>query len=162
MKQWLKRLAVLGIVILVPILFNIAIMCVNDFIADGMEGEILACALPENTELLDSISIAAKVYGNGNGMQYNSGILVRSDLNEEELMQHYEKYVQGFKERFGMKPYLSVERMETPIIFEYQDYSFDNWQSGGKNYRIFLTIETIVGCEETLGEALLNMDLRGH
>ena len=162
MKRWVKRLIILCAVILVPVLFNIAIMRVNDGIADSMEKEILSCPLPENTELLDSISIAAKVEGNGNGMQYNSGILVRSELDERELAEHYEKYAQGFKERFGMKPYLVVERMETPVIFEYRDYSFKNWQPGEKNYRVFIYIGSTVGCEETLGEALLNMDLRGH
>ena len=162
MKRWMKRLVILCAVILVPVLFNAVIMLVNDGIAHSMEKEILACPLPENTELLDSISIAAKVEGNGNGMQYNSGILVRSELDEEELANHYEKYVQGFKERFGMKPWLIVERQETPVIYDYRDYSFDNWQPGGNHYRVFLTIETIVGCEDTFGEALLNMDLREH
>ena len=162
MTRWVKRLMILCAVILVPVLFNVVIMRVNDGIAHSMEQEILSCPLPENTELLDSISIAAKVYGNGNGMQYNSGILVRSELDESELREHYAKYAHGFKERFGMKPYLSVERMETPVIFEYRDYSFDNWQPGGKNYRVFLIVETVAGCEETIGEALLNMDLRGH
>ena len=162
MKRWVKRLVILCAVILVPVLFNVVIMRVNDGIADSMEKEILACPLPEHTELLDSISIAAKVYGSGNGMQYNSCILVRSELDEEELANHYEKYVQGFKERFGMKPWLIVEHMETPVIFEYQDYCFDNWQPGEENYRVFIYIGSTVGYEETLGEALLNMDLRGH
>ena len=162
MKRWVKRLMILAFVILVPVLFNLVIMWVNDGIADSMEKEILSCPLPEHTELLDSISIAAKVYGSGNGMQYNSGILVNTELDERALREHYAKYVHGFRERFGMKPYLSVERQETPVIFEYRDYSFDNWQPGGNHYRVFLTIETIVGYEGTLGEALLNMDLRGH
>ena len=51
-----------------------------------MEKELCETPLPEKTELIESISRAGKLTGNGNGMQYFGAILIRSDLSLEELV----------------------------------------------------------------------------
>ena len=48
--------------------------------------------LPEETELIESLSQAGKLTGNGNGMQYFGAILIRSDLSLEELDAYYSGY----------------------------------------------------------------------
>ena len=57
-----------------------------------MEKELCETPLPEKTELIESISRAGKLTGNGNGMQYFGAILIRSDLSLEELDAYYSGY----------------------------------------------------------------------
>lgn len=61
----------------------------NDAAARAVEGELLALPLPAGAERLDSLSRAAKVTGNGNGMQYLGAILIRSDVPLSELDSFY-------------------------------------------------------------------------
>ena len=42
--------------------------------------------------MIESISRAGKLTGNGNGMQYFGAILIRSDLSLEELDAYYSRY----------------------------------------------------------------------
>ena len=57
-----------------------------------MEKELCEIPLPEETELIESLSQAGKLTGNGNGMQYFGAILIRSDLSLEELDAYYSGY----------------------------------------------------------------------
>ena len=86
MKTVLKAITIfICVIVLIPVLFYATISIVNNCIANNIEQQLIALELPENTELSDSISIAAKIFGNGNGMQYFGAILVTSDLSEDEL-----------------------------------------------------------------------------
>ena len=53
--------------------------------SEKIEKDLVSYELPTNTKLVDSISVAGKLAGNGNGMQYMGSVLVVSDLSEEEL-----------------------------------------------------------------------------
>ena len=55
--------------------FIMSIPIVNDYCAYMVEKELCATPLPENTQLIDSVSKAGKLTGNGNGMQYLGAIL---------------------------------------------------------------------------------------
>ena len=54
----------------------------NDEIAQKLEKWLLSTDLPDNTEIIDSISISGKLVGNGNGMQYFGAILIKTDLSK--------------------------------------------------------------------------------
>lgn len=54
-----------------------------------MEKKLCETPLPEKTELIESISRAGKLTGNGNGMQYFGAILIQSELSLKELDDYY-------------------------------------------------------------------------
>ena len=57
-------------IIVLPVILYVGIVVINNSIADKIEKNLSVCELPKNTELIDSVSIAGKLTGNGNGMQY--------------------------------------------------------------------------------------------
>ena len=85
-----KKIGTVFIIFLILIvLSHVVIYVVNNHIAKGMERQLLDCPLPPNTEMLDSASIAGKMQGNGNGMQWFGIILIKSEMNEDELSKWY-------------------------------------------------------------------------
>ena len=83
----------LGILVLVSflaILFGVPI--INNITAANVKNELLALPLPDNTELIDSVSKAGKLVGNGNGMQYFGAILIKTELSEKELATYYQQF----------------------------------------------------------------------
>lgn len=143
------------ICLLLPVLLYAGIVKWNDSIADGLKRTLTEYPLPPQTELLDSKAIAGKQNGNGNGMQYFGLLLVSSDLTAEQLQAHYGAGV-------GDEGFLLVEPQESQRIDGYGDYWFDAWESDRPCYRIELSMDSVSGCEESILEALLNCDLRGH
>ena len=79
MKKVLKIIVLL--IILLLILLPIYILFMNNIIAYNTKRKLEKTELPENTAIIDSISIAGKVTGNGNGMQYFTAILIKTDLS---------------------------------------------------------------------------------
>jgi hypothetical protein len=69
-----------------------SIPIVNDYCAYMVEKKLCAAPLPENTQLIDSVSKAGKLTGNGNGMQYLGAILIQSELTMEQLDSYYLHY----------------------------------------------------------------------
>lgn len=92
----------------------------NDMEAKKVANAIKECALPERTELIDTVSAAGKLVGNGNGMQYFGAILIKSELSLEELKEHYGKLASDEFQNI-------VEKQETGTIdfIEHADLSFD-------------------------------------
>ena len=74
-------LAVLGFILAVP--------AVNDSLAQATAAEVKAAGLPENTTFIESFSGANKYVGNGNGIQYLGGMLIKSSLTADELRAFY-------------------------------------------------------------------------
>lgn len=154
-----KRLFIILIALLIilsPIAGYLSIVVVNNSIANHVEKELKSCPLPEDTIFFGSVSIAGKLVGNGNGMQYMGSILLISHLTEEEL---YEYYSQSFD-------YVEVRKQESHSIdfINKSGYSFELF--GDPNYHDHYSI-TCWGSpgDVGLGEfatVLLNMDLRGH
>lgn len=157
----MKKTKWIGIaVILLPILMYQGIRIANNHIADALEERLLSCPLPPETERIDSISVAGKVEGNGNGMQYFGAILVQSALDEDALTAYYNEYfLNGY---FEDADCVEILRQESPVVFEYHDYRFDRFEESGDCYRIGLWIQSVAGCETSLWESILNFDLRGH
>lgn len=48
--------------------------------------------MPEKTKIIDSVSLAGKLVGNGNGMQYFGAILLKSKLSLNDLEDYYSVY----------------------------------------------------------------------
>ncbi len=97
------KIIIIGIIVLL-ILTIISIPLINNFKAYKVKNELLNIPLPEKTEVLESISKAGKLSGNGNGMQYLGAILIRSDLPFEDLKAYYEKYADGWNGPFVEQP----------------------------------------------------------
>ena len=89
----MKKLKLVGMLVAVVLIGGvISISFINNNIAYKVEKELCETPLPEKTELIESISRAGKLTGNGNGMQYFGAILIRSDLSLEELDAYYSDY----------------------------------------------------------------------
>ncbi len=79
-------MVVLGVFLLL-VAFGIPV--VNNAIALGVEKDMKALPLPEDTQLVESSSVAGKLVGNGNGMQYFGALLLESKLSASELSAFY-------------------------------------------------------------------------
>ena len=82
----MKKLKLVGILAAVVLIGSvISIPLINNHTAYKVEKALCEIPLPEETELIESLSQAGKLTGNGNGMQYFGAILIRSELSLEEL-----------------------------------------------------------------------------
>lgn len=151
-RGWILLLIIL---IALPFVTCGGIFITNNAIADRIEKRLLFCELPQNTELVDSLSIAGKLTGSGNGMQYMGSILVRSELDKEQLKEYY-----GSRFEF-----VQVEKQETAELrFIRSGYSFKNFpkENEGLYYSVTCWDDDR---KEMLGSfisELLDFDIRGH
>ena len=85
----MKKLKVVGILaVVVLIVGSLSIPLINNHTAYKVEKALCEIPLPEETELIESLSQAGK----GNGMQYFGAILIKSELSLEELDAYYSDY----------------------------------------------------------------------
>lgn len=140
--------SIIGIMVF-SVLGYTGIVITNNCVANRIEKNLVAYELPANTTLVDSLSIAEKLVGNGNGMQYMGCLLVESDLTAEELKAHYSTEFDD----------IEVHLQETSTLdFIRPGYSFKNFsQEEGKTYYA-------VACFNTQGNLpdILDFDIRGH
>ena len=151
-----KRIFIISLIVMfvLPIISYIGIVVTNNSIADKIEKELVSCELPTNTKLVDSVSVAAKLTGNGNGMQYMGAILVDSYLSKEELKEYYSS-------KFD---YIEVNEQETVNLDFIQNVSFNaDIKSGDKTYYSIICWDD--DRREMFGDfisELLDFDIRGH
>ncbi len=89
----MKKFKLVGILAAVVLIGGvISIPLINNHTAYKVEKALCEIPLPEETELIESLSQAGKLTGNGNGMQYFGAILIRSELSLEELDAYYSDY----------------------------------------------------------------------
>lgn len=143
------------IIVLAIIIAALCIYLINNHIAENLKNSLLEIPLPPNTEIVDSISVTGKVAGNGNGMQYFGAILLRSESDADALEAYYADYA-------AEADWLEVGLQESEYLFEYRDYRFDHWNADEPLYCVGLWKVSVSGFEDSFGEALLNLDLRGH
>lgn len=86
---------IIGILVMAIVGFTVSVPIVNDGIANKTAKSIIRVELPNDTEYIESFSKAGKLIGNGNGMQYLGGILIRSELSLEELQTYYSQYAKN-------------------------------------------------------------------
>jgi len=80
----------LAALVAVPVGLVVTLPLVNDLAALRVEKELVSLPLPDGAERIDSMAQAAKVTGNGNGMQYIGAVLIRSDRSLDELREFYD------------------------------------------------------------------------
>lgn len=81
------------IIVVISILLYIAIIPLfNDLYAKQVERKLRTTPLPRKTEIIDSVSQAGKLVGNGNGMQYFGAVLLKSKLSLNDLEDYYSAY----------------------------------------------------------------------
>ena len=89
----MKKLKIVGILAAAILIGGvISLPLINNHTAYKVEKALCEIPLPEKTELIESLSQAGKLTGNGNGMQYFGAILIRSELSLEELETYYSDY----------------------------------------------------------------------
>lgn len=149
MKKVLKSLIIILLALLIIFPFYISIS--NDSVARKVEKELRDIELPVKTELIDSISIAGKLTGNGNGMQYFGAILLKTELNEDELAKYYEQYK---KDEWSCL--VKKQKTEKIDVLDHGVYKFDNInkEEMEKYYIVYSW-----GSSEN---ELLDIDIRGH
>jgi hypothetical protein len=120
---------------------------VNNYSANNVEQELLRIALPDNTEMIESLSIAGKVVGNGNGMQYFGAILIKSEHTLDELFDYYSNKLEGI---------LVKEQKSKEIEFTHGDVSFSSNidEEEGNYFIVYLFGDGIFPFSE--------LDIRGH
>lgn len=135
-----------ALIIVVIAGFCISVPIVNDLHAKKVADSLAALPLPENTRIVEQKSIAAKLTGNGNGMQYMGALLLESGLSAEELQAHYaDCYVQK----------QNGQRIEAA---EHGRYSFRSSVNSDEYYIVY----AFGGCDSALIELYSQLDLRGH
>ena len=149
-----KRVAVVAALLALALGYA-GIMLANNHIAQNLERKLLEIPLPPRTQALDSLWVAGKMEGNGNGMQYFAELLVRSDLDKAALEAHYAALE---TEQDSVR----VFRQTSSEVFEYAGVCFDGFEDSANCFRVQLARYSVAGFEETLWEGLLNCDLRGH
>ena len=81
-----KLLVVIIFIVVISIsLFVVVIPLTNNHYAKQVEKELRETPLPEKTEIIDSVSLAGKLVGNGNGMQYFGAILLKSKCKFQSI-----------------------------------------------------------------------------
>ena len=141
-----KAIIVFLVVIVLIVGFIISIPLVNNYSANNVEQELLGIALPDNTEMIESLSIAGKVVGNGNGMQYFGAILIKSEKTLDELSAYYLNKLDGI---------LVKEQKSKEIEFTHGNVSFSsNINEEGNYFIVYLFGDGIFPFSE--------LDIRGH
>jgi len=121
----------------------------NDNIARKTADKLINTPLPEQSEIIESVYVAGKLVGSGNGMQYFGAILLKSELPLEELTDYYDKYAESEWE------FLVSNQTEKEIhIIEHGNLAFKADINSDKFYIVYSW-----GSNDSL---LANFDLRGH
>ena len=146
----MKKLKLVGILVAVVLIGGvISISFINNNIAYKVEKELCETPLPEKTELIESISRAGKLTGNGNGMQYFGAILIRSDLSLEELDAYYSRYRSNEWECL-----VKIQEGQSIEVIEHKALQFSEEIEDGGYY--------IVYSWESENSLLKELDIRGH
>lgn len=141
--------AVIPIVLIAVLLvgFIVSVPLVNNHSAKEVERRLVSTALPDNTEIVESLSKAGKLVGNGNGMQYFGAMLIKSELGLEELEAYYSEIISGSAVR--------EQRSRDIEIIEHGTLSFEAEISDTEGYFIVY----LFGSGK---KPFSELDIRGH
>ena len=135
----MKKLKLVGILVAVVLIGGvISISFINNNIAYKVE-----------TELIESISRAGKLTGNGNGMQYFGAILIQSELSLKELDDYYSDH------RSNEWEYLvEIQEGQSIDVIDHETLNFGKEINDAGYY--------IVYSWESENSLLKELDIRGH
>ncbi len=146
----MKKIKLGGILAAVVLIGSvISIPLINNHTAYKMEKALCEIPLPEETELIESLSQAGKLTGNGNGMQYFGAILIKSELSLEELETYYSDYRSNEWEYF-----VEIQEGQSIKVIEHKALQFSEEIEDSGYYIVY-------SCGS--GNSLLKeLDIRGH
>lgn len=154
------RLFIRGLMLIVAVfllLFAVGIPIANNGVALRIEQDLKDIPLPPQTEIIESTSVAGKLIGNGNGMQYFGAVLLRSDLTANELYDHYRPYREGLYDCLIEPQFGNVIR---PGGEEFHGVSAPTFRGGGEDGTYYILYTW--GSAPAWAKDLLDTDLRGH
>lgn len=143
-------LIIASAVVLLTVCFCVSIPIVNDMYAKRVADELSTLPLPENTRIAEKMSAAAKLWGNGNGMQYMGALLIESELPLDELEEFYSEST--------MQCRISRQDGKTITVTEHGNYGF-NTEIDSDNYYI---VYALGSDGSALRRLYAELDLRGH
>ena len=146
----MKKLKLVGILTAVVLIGGvISIPLINNYTAYKVERALCEIPLPEEAELIESLSQAGKLTGNGNGMQYFGAILIRSDLSLEELDAYYSDY-----RRNEWEYLVEIQKGQSIEVIDHGGLQFSEEIKGSGYYIVYSWGN---------GDSLLQeLDMRGH
>ena len=146
----MKKLKLVGILTAVVLIGGvISIPLLNNYTAYKVERALCEIPLPEEAELIESLSQAGKLTGTGNGMQYFGAILIRSDLSLEELDAYYSGYRSNEWECL-----VETQEGQSVEVIDHETLQFSEEIKGSGYYIVYSW-----GSENSL---LDELDMRGH
>jgi len=122
-------------IISIPILIFLIIIgtfivspMINNYRLNNFEEQLSKYPLPKETSILDSQSICGKLNGNGNGMDFFSVIVIKSELELDEVKDYYNISMKPAKRKGSHNVTLAVDyvtgsTLESDLI-ENRDMSF--------------------------------------
>ncbi len=126
------------------VVFETTAIVVNDNRAEDVAEILVNTPLPEETVLVESISKAGKLNGNGNGMQYFGSILITSELSLDELDDFYSsyrenewEYIVEIQEHEGLKEIEHGDLSFSSIDYSGNYYSISSWGTGDGFFEYF-------------------------
>jgi len=122
-------------IISIPILIFLLIIgafivspMINNYRLNNFEEQLSKYPLPQKTSILDSQSICGKLNGNGNGMDFFSVIVIKSELELDEVKDYYNISMKPAKRKGSHNVTLVVDYITGPTIesdlIENRDMSF--------------------------------------
>lgn len=148
-----KILFLIGIIALAIISVVIACPISNDYAAKKTATKIAEIPLPQKTAYIERISLAGKLVGNGNGMQFFGAILIKSELDLEELTEYYKNYADNEWE------YVVERQTSNEIsIIELGQLSFKTAMNSNDYYIVYSWGDN----DGFLGDFFTEFDIRGH
>ena len=144
-----KGTVMLVTLVVLLLMFLLSIPIVNDNVAKKTAERIKDTQLPNDSEYVESFSAAGKLVGNGNGMQYLGGILIRSEQSLEALKMYYSQFSQNEWEFI-----VENQKGRNVSMIEQGTLRLES-DAEGDNYFIVYTW----GDNDTIFDAL---DIRGH
>lgn len=150
-------LVVLIVIIAVPVLYFLSIMticpAINDARAAEIEKEMISMELPPETQAIETASFCGNTSGTGNHVEIWAGLLIQSELNEEELRKYYEGKTISYK-AYDFMFFVVPEdfKSQYPVPRDFVYFSHFNGMDSAEGYYI-------VG---GYYDAVTQHDLRGH
>ena len=146
----MKKLKLVGMLAAVVLIGGvISIPLINNYTAYKVERVLCDIPLPEEAELIESLSQAGKLTGNGNGMQYFGAILIRSELSLEELDAYYSDY-----RRNEWEYLVEIQKGQSIEVIDHGGLQFSEEIKGSGYYIVY---------SWGSGDSLLQeLDMRGH
>lgn len=142
----MKRM-ILVLIVVIFAGFVLSIPLVNNSSAKKIEKQLVEIDLPDNTEIIESLSKAGKLVGNGNGMQYFGAMLIRSEKTLDELTAYYSQNNTN----------ICVKEQKTQIIqcVEHGELSFKTHITDDEDYYIVYLFGSGIS-------PFAELDIRGH